>query len=162
MTTPMLLGRGYNVMKGVVGLRYVLGELSINKWREQRFLLMKEILTNKEYAKSFLDVFSNEGRYVQEKSFNYFIKKTIQLNALAQSRAEVSEIDRRANFEDEEIYTDYKDEEFYIRKPRLNIMYERYGKDTQRVNTRIFNQVSDEFLDYLTLKGRRVVKETDK
>ena len=162
MTTPMLLGRGYNVMKGVVGLRYVLGELSINKWREQRFLLMKEILTNKEYAKSFLDVFSNEGRYVQEKSFNYFIKKTIQLNALAQSRAEVSEIDRRANFEDEEIYTDYKDEEFYIRKPRLNIMYERYGKDTQRVNTRIFKQVRDEFLDYLTLKGRRVVKETDK
>jgi hypothetical protein len=152
MTTPMLLGRGYNVMKGVVSPRYVLAELSINKWREQRFLMLREILNDPKYAKSFFDTFTNKGKYVQEKSFNYFIKKTIQLNIIAQSRAEAEEIDRRADLVDEEVSTD-----MFMDRNRYFLL-----SDKQQMNTRLFSTYRDHLLNYLSDKGRRVVKETDK
>ena len=154
MTTQMILGRGYNVMKGVVSPRYVFAELSINKWREQRFLMLKEILNNPEYAKSFSDIFSHKNKYVSKKSLNYFIKKTMSINILAQSRAEARELDRRKNYISEEDYTTETGIKFYdenmIKRRKLFV-------NTDYVEARIFKDYRNKMIDYLT-NNRKEVK----
>ena len=59
-TIAQLLGRGYNISKGVVSPRYVLSELAINMMRQAQYRLLFDVVKNKKSADIMYDLLIND------------------------------------------------------------------------------------------------------
>jgi len=59
-TISQLLGRGYNISKGVVSPRYVLSELAINMMRQAQYRLLFDVVKNKASANIMYDLLIND------------------------------------------------------------------------------------------------------
>ena len=55
-TVQAILGRGYNISKGVVSPRFVLSELAINEFRARQHQLLMELVTNPKATKVLYDM----------------------------------------------------------------------------------------------------------
>jgi len=62
-TTAMLLGRVYNMLKGVVSPRYILGEKLIMDYRLNQANLLREVLTDPETSKAVINIFRNDAAF---------------------------------------------------------------------------------------------------
>lgn len=62
-TTAMLLGRVYNMLKGVVSPRYLLGEKVIMDYRLNQANLLKDVLSDERTSKALIDVFRHDTVY---------------------------------------------------------------------------------------------------
>ena len=89
-TVPQFLGKANSVVRGFLSPRYAITEFGIVHLRQSRFEIMRQLFSDKIFAKAFRDIFEagQKGTGVPEESLKYWSAKMIAIQSSVQARLE--------------------------------------------------------------------------
>ena len=133
-SAPMILGRIYNSLKGVVSPRYVVGEGSIVKARLMRVNLLRSMLFDPAATRVIVDVFVNGVNSSQNiKKLNSIVASAAGIDLSRNEKSQLKTLaDRAANEIKTLTQEDYETQTRFTKQyapTRFNIRWSGYGKD---------------------------------